>query len=134
MNPQTEIKGRGAPMRPEKSGLDCYSEGPARANARCQTEIEGRPAACWPRPPGRPKKAALDHYSGAEILACAHTRCLTIFSGNEQCADRGLHGFPRKWPWTAIRGAEIPARPRALCQTDIEERRAARWRGPWGVP
>ena len=46
----------------------------------------------------------------------------------------GPWGGPKKRPWTNIRGAEIPACTCARWQTDIDGRRAARWRGPWGGP
>ena len=52
----------------------------------------------------------------------------------EQRADGAPRGAPKKRPWTAIRGAEIAARARPGCQTDIEGRGAAHWRGPPGRP
>ena len=57
----------GAPGVPRKSSLGPLlgaAEIAACPRARCQTDIEGRGAARWRGPPGRPEKAALDSYTG----------------------------------------------------------------------
>ena len=67
---QTEIEGRAGASR--KSGLGPLFGGtdiPAGVRVCCQTETEGRAAARWRGPPAHPEKAALVHYSGADIPA-----------------------------------------------------------------
>ena len=84
--------------------------------SRCQTEIEGRGAASWRGPPGRPEKEALDRDWGAEIAAPAPARAARPKSwAAEQRAGGGPRGAPKKRHWTAIRARRdsVP-HPRAM--------------------
>ena len=79
--------------------------------------------------PGAARKSSLGLLFGGQRFRPAPARAVgPILKATEQCAGLGHQGAPKKLPWTAIWGAEIPASAR--CQTKIEGLGEAHWRGP----
>ena len=89
--------------------------------SRCQTEIEGRGAARWRAPPGRPEKAALDRYSGGPRKRPAARPKLRAA---EQRAG-GRPGAPRKSGLGPLFGGpEIAASP-AISASELTKNRSS---------